>query len=127
MLVLGAIVVAWARTRPGYDPYGWIVWGHLTVHGKLDTNGAPSWKPLPFLFTVPYALLGRHALTLWMVTAVAISLAGAVFAWRVAFALVDAPPQRRYAAYVAGLVAGMAVLGIDQFLHSVLSAPNRTR
>jgi hypothetical protein len=126
MLALGAIVVSWARTRPGYDPYGWIVWGHLTIHGKLDTNGAPSWKPLPFLLTVPYALLGRHALTLWMITAFAVSLSGPVFAWRVAFTLVDAPAQRRYAAYVAGLVAGMAVLGIDQYLHSVLSAESDT-
>ena len=45
-------------TRPGYDPYGWLVWGKLTIHLKLDTNGAPSWKPLPFLFTVP-VLTGR--------------------------------------------------------------------
>jgi hypothetical protein len=126
MLVLALLVVHWAGVRPGYDPYGWLVWGHLTVHGALDTNGAPSWKPLPFLFTVPYALVGKHALTLWMVTAVAISLAGAVFAWRVAFALVDAPPQRRYAAYVAGLVAGTALLAIDTYPHSVLSAESDT-
>ena len=47
LLLLALLVVHWARVRPGYDPYGWLVWGHLTVHGKLDTNGAPSWKPLP--------------------------------------------------------------------------------
>jgi hypothetical protein len=126
MLVLALLVVHWARVRPGYDPYGWLVWGHLTLHGALDTNGAPSWKPLPFLFTVPFALAGKHALTLWMVAAVAISLAGVVFAWRVAFALVDAPPQRRYAAYVAGLVAGAALLAIDTYPHNVLSAESDT-
>jgi hypothetical protein len=126
MLVLALLVVHWARVRPGYDPYGWLVWGHLTLHGALDTNGAPSWKPLPFLFTVPFALAGKQALTLWMVTAVAISLAGVVFAWRVAFALVNAPPQRRYAAYVAGLVAGAALLAIDTFTHNVLSAESDT-
>jgi hypothetical protein len=126
VLVLALLVVHWAGVRPGYDPYGWLVWGHLTLHGALDTNGAPSWKPLPFLFTVPYALLGKHALTLWMVTAIAISLAGVVFAWRVAFALVDAPPQRRYASYVAGLVAGAALLAIDTYPHSVLSAESDT-
>ncbi len=76
ILVLALLIVHWAGVRPGYDPYGWLVWGHLTLHGALDTNGAPSWKPLPFLFTVPYALVGKHALTLWMVTAIAISLAG---------------------------------------------------
>ena len=126
LLVVALAVVKWAGTRPGYDPYGWLAWGHLTIHGRLDTNGAPSWKPLPFLFTVPYALLGRPALTLWMVTAFAVSLSGVAFAWRVAFVLVGAPPERRYAAYVAGLVAGLAVLGIDQYLHSVLSAESDT-
>jgi hypothetical protein len=126
ILVLGLLVVRWADVRPGYDPYGWLVWGHLTVHGKLDTNGAPSWKPLPFLFTVPFALAGKHALTLWMTTAISASLAGAVFAWRVAFALVEAPPQRRYAAYVAGLVAGGALLAIDTYSHSILSAESDT-
>ena len=126
LLVLALLVVHWAGVRPGYDPYGWLVWGHLTLHGALDTNGAPSWKPLPFLFTVPFALAGKHALTLWMVTAVALSLAGVVFAWRVAFALVDAPPRRRYASYVAGFVAGAALLAIDTYPHSVLSAESDT-
>jgi hypothetical protein len=126
LVLLSALLMQWARVRPGYDPYGWLVWGHLAIHGKLDTNGAPSWKPLPFLFTVPYALFGRHALQLWMVTAFAISLSGVVFAWRVAFALVKAPPERRYAAYAAGLVAGLGVLGIDRYLHSILSAESDT-
>jgi hypothetical protein len=126
MLILGAIVMEWAKARPGYDPYGWLVWGRLAIHGKLDTNGAPSWKPLPFLFTLPYALTGHHALSLWMITSFAISLSGSVFAYRVAFTLVDAPPRRRYAAYVAGLVAGLALLGIDQYLHSILSAESDT-
>ncbi|MGI8715999.1 MAG: hypothetical protein ACR2NR_23025, partial [Solirubrobacteraceae bacterium] len=126
MLVLGAILVDWAGARPGYDPHGWLVWGHLTLHGNLDTNGAPSWKPLPYLFTLPYALLGKHALTLWMITAFGASMTGVVFAWRLAFKLVDAPPQRRYAAYVAGLVAGAALLGTYQYLHSIFSAESDT-
>lgn len=126
LLLIGYLAVHWARARPGYDPYGWLVWGHLTIHGKLDTNGAPSWKPLPFLFTVPFALAGTHALTLWMTTAFAASFAGVVFAWRVAFVLVDSPPERRYASYLAGLVAAGALLGIDQYLHSVFSAESDT-
>ncbi len=126
LLAVSTLIVLWARARPGYDPYGWLVWGRLTVHGMLDTNGAPSWKPLPYLFTLPYALAGRYALWLWMITSVAVSLSGVVFAWRVAFRLVGAPPERRYAAYAAGLVAGIAVLGIDQYLHSILSAESDT-
>ena len=39
--------------------------------GALDTNAAPSWKPLPYLFTVPYALFGHYEMWLWMITAVA--------------------------------------------------------
>ncbi len=110
LLILSLAIVLYARARPGYDPYGWLVWGKLTLHLKLDTNGAPSWKPLPFLFTVPYALVGHYALWLWMVTSVAISLSGLIFAWRIAFRLTYSRPERRYASYVAGLVAAGVVL-----------------
>ncbi len=116
------MVVLWARVRPGYDPYGWLVWGHLTIHFDLNTNGAPSWKPLPYIFTVPYAVIGHYALWAWMITAVAISLSGAVFAWRIAFRLTNSPPERRYASYVAGLFAAVAVLGIRDYAHFTLSA-----
>ncbi len=132
LLVLSLIVVLWARARPGYDPYGWLVWGKLSIHGALDTNGAPSWKPLPFLFTVPYALLGRYELWLWMVTSVAISLSGIVFAWRIAFRLVGADPRRRYASYAAGLFASLFMLGMQDpllpanYLHYILSAESDT-
>ncbi len=132
LLVLSLIVVLWARARPGYDPYGWLVWGKLAVHLKLDTNGAPSWKPLPFLFTVPYALFGHYALWLWMLTAIAVSLSGPVFAWRIAFRLTDPDPPRRYAAYAAGLFAALGVLGLQDvvgrftYVHYVLSAESDT-
>ncbi|MBV9604232.1 MAG: hypothetical protein JO027_03965, partial [Solirubrobacterales bacterium] len=54
ILVISAILVLWARTRPSYDAYGWMVWGYQTLHASLDLGGAPSWKPVPFLFTVPF-------------------------------------------------------------------------
>jgi hypothetical protein len=132
LLAFSLLVLLWARTRPGYDPYGWLVWGKLSLHLNLDTNGAPSWKPLPFLFTVPYALFGRYQLWLWMVTAVAVSLSGPVFAWRIAFRLTGAAPERRYAAYAAGLFAALAVLGMQDvvgrlsYAHYVLSAESDT-
>jgi hypothetical protein len=131
-VLVAFVAVLWARSRPGYDPYGWLVWGKLSIHGALDTNGAPSWKPLPFLFTVPYAIFGRYALWLWMVTSVAISLAGPVFAWRIAFRLVGAEPARRYASYVAGLFAAVFVLLMEDpiapanYLHYLLSAESDT-
>jgi hypothetical protein len=132
LLLFSLVVVLWARARPGYDPYGWLVWGKLTLHAKLDTNGAPSWKPLPFLFTVPYALFGRYELWLWMVTSIAISLSGVVFAWRIAFRLVGAEPQRRYAAYAAGLFAAAVMLLMQDpllpanYVHYILSAESDT-
>jgi hypothetical protein len=132
LLLLSLAIVLYARTRPGYDPYGWLVWGKLTIHLKLDTNGAPSWKPLPFLFTVPYSLVGHYALWLWMVTSVAISLSGLIFAWRIAFRLTYSRPERRYASYVAGLFAAAFVLGMQDpiapasYVHYLLSAESDT-
>ena len=52
ILVISVVLVVWARTRPSYDAYGWMVWGYQTLHGSLDLGGAPSWKPMPYLFTV---------------------------------------------------------------------------
>ena len=132
LLIVSLAIVLYARTRPGYDPYGWLVWGKLTIHLELDTNGAPSWKPLPYLFTVPYAVFGHYALWLWMVTSVAISLSGLIFAWRIAFRLTDSRPERRYASYVAGLVAACAVLAMQDpvgnynYTHYILSAESDT-
>jgi hypothetical protein len=132
LLLVSLALVLYARTRPGYDPYGWLVWGKLTLHLKLDTNGAPSWKPLPYLFTVPYAVFGHYALWLWMVTSVAISLSGLIFAWRIAFRLTYSRPERRYASYVAGLFAAGFVLAMQDpvgnynYTHYILSAESDT-
>ena len=95
LLVVSLLLVLWAKTRPGFDPYGWLVWGRQTVAGNLNTNAAPSWKPLPYLFTAPYALFGHYQLWLWLVTAVAVSLAGAVFAGRIAYRLTAARRRDR--------------------------------
>jgi hypothetical protein len=126
LLAISTIVVLWAGARPGYDPYGWLVWGKLAVHFKLDTNGAPSWKPLPLLFTLPYAVVGHYALWLWMITSVAISLSGAIFAWRIAFRLTGAAPERRYAAYAAGAFAALMLLATRDYTHFILSAQSDT-
>ncbi len=122
VLLVSAALVVWARTRPGFDPYGWLTWGHQTIAGSLDTNAAPSWKPLPYVFTVVYALAGHHELRLWMITSAAVSLSGVVFAGRVAYTLTDAPPERRWAAWVAGIFAGLALLGIEKYFHYILSS-----
>ena len=106
--------------RPEYDAYGWLVWGKQALHWNLDTNGAPSWKPLTFLFTVPYALAGNAQPWLWMVTSVAAAFAGPVFAGRIAYRL--GAPAPRYARVLGGLLAGVGVLGIVGYWPLILIA-----
>jgi hypothetical protein len=129
VLVFSAAMVAWTKTRPGYDPYGWLIWGYQTLHLNLDLGGAPSWKPLPLLFTVPYSLFGHAALWLWMVTAEAAAFAGTIFAGRIAYRVVNADGRYRNAAIAAAIFAGFGMYGIqdningtlDSYMHYVLS------
>jgi hypothetical protein len=126
-LVAAAIVfVAVTRMRAGYDAYGWLVWGRQTLHWNLDTNGAPSWKPLTFLFTLPYAPAGRAQPWLWMVTAVSLTLAGSVFAARIAYRLTGPSPARPYAPIVAAAFAALSLLALDDYSHQVLIATSDT-
>ncbi len=126
VIVISAVLARAIGTRPGYDPYGWLIWGRETLQGTLDLGGAPSWKPLPYLFTVPYSLFGHFALWLWMVTSVAISLSGSIFAGRLAYRLTGTENGQRLPAIAAALFAGVALLGIDQYMHSMLSAQSDT-
>jgi hypothetical protein len=122
VVAVGALVVVITGMRPDYDAFGWLVWGRQVLHWHLNTDGAPSWKPLTFLFTLPYALLGSAQLWLWMITAVAGAVGGSVFAARIAFKLTGPSPERRYAPFVAAAFAGLGLLGIDTYSHLVLSA-----
>ncbi|MGH2916680.1 MAG: hypothetical protein ACRDMX_17015, partial [Solirubrobacteraceae bacterium] len=127
LLIASAAIVRWAGTRPGYDPYGWMVWGWQTLHLSLNLGGAPSWKPMTWLFNVPYALFGHYDLWLWMTTAVWITLGGCIWAGRIAFRIVDRAGRHRKAAILAALFAALGLLGIQDnqgysYLHYFLSA-----
>jgi hypothetical protein len=125
VVVVSALFVVVSDMRPSYDGFGFMVWGRQVLHWNLNTDGAPSWKPLPFLFTLPYALAGRGQMWLWMGTAVAGAALGSVFAARVAFRLTGVGGDRidrRYAPYVAGAFAGIGLLGINTLMHLVLIA-----
>ena len=128
LLAGSAALVVWARTLPSFDAYGWLTWGQRTWHGGLDTNAAPSWKPLPYLFTVIYAAFGHHLeLRLWMVSSAAVALAGVVFAGRIAYRLSAPRSDRTWAGWVAAAFAGAALLALRDelhygYLHYVLSA-----
>lgn len=122
VLAIAVVIVVASRMVPAYDAYGWLVWGHQALHLNLNTDGAPSWKALTFLFTLPYSLAGRGAMNLWMVTAVAGALSGAVFAARIAYRLAAPRPGRRWAAVVGAGFAGLGVLGIGGYSHLILIA-----
>jgi hypothetical protein len=122
VVVVSALFVVVSDMRPSYDGFGFMVWGRQVLHWNLNTDGAPSWKPLPFLFTLPYAVAGKGQMWLWMGTAVAGAVLGSVFAARVAFRLTGPSPDRRYAPYVAGAFAGIGLLGINTLMHLVLIA-----
>jgi hypothetical protein len=122
VVVISLLFVIATGMRPEYDAFGWLVWGQRALHWNLDTNAAPSWKPLTFLFTFPYALLGHGALWPWMVTAVAGALAGPVFAGRIAYRLVGDAPGRGYARVIAALFAAFGVLGLEGYWHLLMIA-----
>ena len=83
--------------HPTYDPWAWIIWGREIVEGDLDTRSGPSWKPLPMLFTIPFALAGDDAApALWLVVARAGGLLALVMAFRLG---------RRLAGPAAGAIA----------------------
>ena len=123
LVAFSTVLVVWADTRPGYDPYGWLIWGYQTLHLNLDLGGAPSWKPLTWLFTVPYSLFGHFA-------AVAVDdHRGHDLAVRRDLRRPDRLPpdrrqprrERRTAGDRRRGVRGARVLGIQNYFHYVLS------
>jgi hypothetical protein len=87
-LVLGALALAaLSLLRPwalAFDPNAWLVWGRDTLHLALDTSPGPSWKPLPVVFTAPFALIPGAAPALWMIVARAGGLLALAGAWALA-------------------------------------------
>jgi hypothetical protein len=131
LILLGGVAVAIALvsltvpSTPSYDPWSWLVWGKEIVHGSLHTQGGPSWKPLPMLFTVPFALFGHFQPDMWLV----VSRAGAAFcalmcfklAWRLSREIGPERGERagaaRTAAQIAPVLAGVLAAG------SLLNSP----
>lgn len=103
-LALAALTLL-APSSPSYDPFAWIVWGRELMPGAggepFGLAGGPSWKPLPVLFTAPFALAGGAAPALWLLVA----RAGLLLALAGAFAL-----GRRLGGVLAGAVAAVALL-----------------
>lgn len=122
-LLLGAAALLAAAAAvlpatPGFDPWGWLVWGREIADGDLDTRGGPSWKPLPALAAVPLSALGEAGPELWLwivrwAWLAAAGLAAAVAIRMVEGADAEAAPGGRAA--VGAIAAGGVVLLADSF------------
>jgi hypothetical protein len=128
VVVLGILGFAIAfviltRARPAYDAMGFLVWGRQALHWNLNLNGAPSWKPLTLIATLPYALGGlRVQQTLWTLTAVAGAAAAVGLAARLAYRLAPVPPGRTWARLMGAVGAGYGVATMVGFMHLTLIA-----
>jgi hypothetical protein len=116
-LVLGgclaaALISLLLGGHPSYDPWAWIIWGREIVEGDLDTRSGPSWKPLPMLFTIPFALAGDEAApALWLVIARAGGLLALVMTFRLG---------ARLAGPAAGAIAALGLVLSEGFVrHAV--------
>ena len=114
LLVLGCVLLAvlahFLPAGPTYDPWAWISWGREIIEWDLDTRTGPSWKPLPVLFTTPFALAGdKAAPELWLVIAQAGGLLAFAFTYRLA---------ARLAGWPAGVIAAAGLILADEFIRN---------
>jgi len=94
-------------SQPTYDPWAWLIWGRDIVHLDLVTTAGPSWKPLPVLFTTPFAVIGTGAAPdLWLVVARAGGLLALAMAYRLA---------SRLGGRAAGVLAVVSLAGASLF------------
>jgi hypothetical protein len=97
-------------SAPTYDPWAWIIWGREITEWDLVTTDGPSWKPLPVLFTTPFALFGDGAApALWLVVA----RAGGLLAFAMAYRL-----GARLAGPFAGAIAAVSLVLADEFIRN---------
>ena len=95
-------------SAPTYDPWAWIIWGREITQWDLVTTNGPSWKPLPVLFTTPFALAGDDgAPALWLLIARASGLLAFAMAYRLG---------ARLAGPWAGVIAAVALVLSDEFI-----------
>jgi hypothetical protein len=91
-----------------HDAWWWLLWGRDVLHLSLDTRGGSSWKPLPVLFTTPFALFGRTvAPELWLVVARVGCLLAMVLVFRLG---------RRFGGWLAGALALAGLVLLDGWL-----------
>ncbi|MGI8579379.1 MAG: hypothetical protein ACR2K9_02350 [Solirubrobacteraceae bacterium] len=101
--LIAVVSVLVLPSLPSFDPFSWIVWGREIVDSgtNFETNGGPSWKPLPVLFTSVFGLFGDAAPNLWLVVARTGGLLALAGAYRLG---------ERVAGRAAGLIAAIGLL-----------------
>ncbi|HLH65827.1 MAG TPA: hypothetical protein VKV27_08990, partial [Solirubrobacteraceae bacterium] len=118
-LALGALSLLLPST-PSYDPWSWLLWAREIIHGQLTiTTSGTSWKPLPMLFTIPFALAGGAAPNLWLIVARAGAIAAVAMVFRLAWRLTRrvgglfgepaAPAASAGPALLAGAIAAVSL------------------
>ena len=109
-LALGALSLL-LPSEPSYDPWAWMVWGRELALFDLDTNGGPSFKPLPVLVIAVFSPLSKIndgiPPALWLVVARAGGLLALYMAFRLAGRLSGGPRGVRWG---AGVLAAVALL-----------------
>jgi hypothetical protein len=110
----GAALSLLGPDEPTYDPWSWIIWGREILHLDLVTTMGPSWKPLPVLFTTPFALFGSAAPQLWVLVARAGGLLSLAMAYRLATRLARSP--------LAGVLAAGSLFLADQYVRNFAMA-----
>jgi hypothetical protein len=111
-LALSAVTLLYPST-PTYDPWAWILWGREIVQLDLVTEGGPSWKPFPILFTAPFSLFGQDlAPYLWIWVARAGGLFACVMAYRIANRLIGGG----FYGVLAGVCAFLALFSSNKYV-----------
>ena len=116
-IVLGCLTVSAFTllfpSTPTYDPWAWVMWGREITQLDLVTTGGPSWKPLPILFTTPFALfVDDIAPYLWVWVARAGGVLGCVMAFRMARRLMGGG----WYGGVAGVAAAAALVSSNKYV-----------
>ena len=94
-----------------YDPWAWLVWGRNVAELDLVVGTAPSWKPLPVLFTTVFSFAGDAAPELWLVVSRTGALLAAAMAARLAMRW--SPGRLRW---LAGATAAVGLLLAHEYL-----------
>jgi hypothetical protein len=108
-----AALTLFLPSTPTYDPWAWVMWGREIAHLDLVTEGGPSWKPLPIIFTTVFSVTGDHvAPYLWLLVARAGGLLGCVMAYRIARRLIGGG----WYGTLAGIFAALALFSSFKYV-----------